>query len=107
MNEIKIPLSVPASKRNEYLKNWRQATAASGSLLLFAGDQKVEHLNDDFFGPNISLEDASPEHLFQIASAAPVGVFATHLGLIAAYGQQYSKIPYLVKMNGRSNSSPE
>jgi fructose-bisphosphate aldolase/6-deoxy-5-ketofructose 1-phosphate synthase len=103
MNEIKIPLSVPASKRNEYLKNWRQATAASGSLLLFAGDQKVEHLNDDFFGPNISLEDASPEHLFQIASAAPVGVFATHLGLIAAYGQQYSKIPYLVKMNGRSN----
>jgi fructose-bisphosphate aldolase/6-deoxy-5-ketofructose 1-phosphate synthase len=103
MNEIKIPLSVPSAKRAEYLKNFKAATASSGSLLLFAGDQKVEHLNDDFFGSNICPEDASPEHLFQIASAAPIGVFATHLGLIASYGQKYSKIPYLVKMNGRSN----
>lgn len=103
MKEIKIPANVPAAKRADYLKNWRQATASSGSLLLFAGDQKVEHLNDDFYGPGISLEDASPEHLFQIAAASPIGVFAAHLGLIAAYGQKYPKIPYLVKMNGRSN----
>lgn len=41
--------------------------------------------------------------MFQIAAAAPIGVFATHLGLIAAYGPKYPKVPYLVKMNGRSN----
>lgn len=101
--EIKIPLSVPVSKYREYRKNWNLATASSGSLLLFAGDQKVEHLNDDFVGSKIALENASPEHLFQIAAAAPIGVFATHLGLIAHYGANYPKIPYLVKLNGRTN----
>jgi fructose-bisphosphate aldolase/6-deoxy-5-ketofructose 1-phosphate synthase len=103
MNEIKIPLSVPASKRADYQKNLRLATAGSGSLFLFAGDQKVEHLNDDFVGAGIAKEDGSPEHLFQIAAASPVGVFATHLGLIASYGHKYPKIPYLIKMNGRTN----
>lgn len=103
MNKIKIPLTVPVSKHRDYVKNWNIATAGSGSLLLFAGDQKVEHQNDDFFGSNIALEDASPEHLFQIASAAPIGVFATHLGLIANYGASYPKVPYLVKLNGKTN----
>lgn len=103
MNEIKIPLSVPASKRADYQKNLRLATAGSGSLFLFAGDQKVEHLNNDFIGSGIAKEDANPEHLFQIASASPIGVFATHLGLVASYGRQYPKVPYLIKMNGRTN----
>lgn len=103
MIEIKIPLSVPSAKHREYRKNWQLATAGSGSLFLFAGDQKVEHLNDDFFGPNIPLENAGPEHLFQIAAVAPIGVFATHLGLIAHYGASYPKVPYLVKLNGRTN----
>lgn len=103
MSEIKIPLSVPTSKQREYRKNFSLATAGSDSLLLFAGDQKVEHLNTDFFGPGITPEDASPEHLFQIAAAAPIGVFATHLGLIAHYGANYPKVPYLVKLNGRTN----
>ena len=103
MNKVKIPLTVPVSKHRDYIKNWNTATASSGSLLLFAGDQKVEHQNNDFFGPNIALEDANPEHLFQIAAASPIGVFATHLGLIAAYGSNYPKIPYLVKLNGRTN----
>lgn len=103
MFEIKIPLTVPPAKQREYRKNLNLATASSGSLLLFAGDQKVEHLNGDFVGAGICPEDASPEHLFQIAAAAPVGVFATHLGLIAHYGASYPKIPYLVKLNGRTN----
>lgn len=103
MLEVKIPLTVPQSKQREYRKNFSLATAGSGSLLLFAGDQKVEHLNSDFVGTGIAKEDASPEHLFQIAAAAPVGVFATHLGLIAHYGATYPKVPYLVKLNGRTN----
>lgn len=105
MLEMKIPLTVPSSKLREYRKNLNLATIGSGSLLLFAGDQKVEHLNDDFVGKGIISEDANPEHLFQIASAAPIGVFATHLGLIAHYGADYPKVPYLVKMNGRTNLS--
>jgi DhnA-type fructose-1,6-bisphosphate aldolase and related enzymes len=105
MLEIKIPLTVPLSKQREYRKNFNLATAGSGSLLLFAGDQKVEHLNNDFSGSGIAKEDGNPEHLFQIAAAAPIGVFATHLGLIAHYGADYPKVPYLVKLNGRTNLS--
>lgn len=105
MLEMKIPLTVPSAKLREYRKNLNLATIGSGSLLLFAGDQKVEHLNDDFVGKGIVSEDASPEHLFQIAAAAPIGVFAAHLGLIAHYGTNYPKVPYLVKMNGRTNLS--
>lgn len=103
MLKIKTPLSVPLSKQREYQKNFDLATAGSGSLLLFAGDQKVEHLNDDFIGKGIVKEDSSPEHLFQIAAASPIGVFATHLGLISHYGASYPKVPYLVKLNGRTN----
>ena len=101
--EIKIPLSVPASKKSEYKHNYSLATGGTGHLMLIAGDQKVEHLNDDFFGAGISKEDASPEHLFKIANATKGALFATHLGLISRYGSDYPHIPYLVKLNGKSN----
>jgi DhnA family fructose-bisphosphate aldolase class Ia len=71
--------------------------------MLFAGDQKTEHLNDDFYGPRIDPQDADPEHLFRIAAQARVGVFATQLGLIARYGSDYRDVPYLVKLNSKSN----
>jgi fructose-bisphosphate aldolase/6-deoxy-5-ketofructose 1-phosphate synthase len=103
MEEMKIPLSVPNDKKGEYNKNYRYLTNGSGRLLLIAGDQKVEHLNDDFFGPGISPEDNNPEHLFKIAAASPGGVLATHLGLISRYGQTYRQIPYIVKINGKTN----
>lgn len=103
MSEIKIPLSVPGSKKLEYKNNYKLATAGTGRLLLIAGDQKVEHLNDDFFGCGITPEDASPEHLFKIAAGTKGGLLATHLGLIAQYGADYHKVPYLVKINGKSN----
>jgi fructose-bisphosphate aldolase/6-deoxy-5-ketofructose 1-phosphate synthase len=103
MSEIKIPLSVPSSKKSEYRHNYELATAGGGNLLLIAGDQKVEHLNDDFMGPGISKEDASPEHLFKIANGTKGALFATHLGLISRYGSDYRRIPYLVKINGKSN----
>jgi len=103
MEEIKIPLSVPNDKKGEYNKNYRYLTNGSGRLLLIAGDQKVEHLNDDFFGSGINSEDNGPEHLFQIAAASRGGVLATHLGLISRYGQTYRQIPYIVKINGKTN----
>lgn len=103
MPEIKIPLSVPSSKKSEYKNNYKLATAGTGYLLLIAGDQKIEHLNDDFFGQGVAKEDASPEHLFKIAAGTKGGLLAAHLGLISQYGPNYPKIPYLVKINGRTN----
>lgn len=101
-----IPADVPEDRTSLFNENFRHVTDGTGRLMLFAGDQKVEHLNTDFFGPGISLEDASPEHLFQIASSARIGVFATQLGLIARYGKAYPEIPYLVKLNAKTNLVP-
>ena len=103
MEKLQIPLSVPKHQLKAYRKNWQLATGKSGRLLLFAGDQKLEHLNDDFFGKGISPEDANPRHLFEIASAIKTGVFAAHLGLIARYGADFKKVNYVVKLNGRTN----
>jgi DhnA family fructose-bisphosphate aldolase class Ia len=106
MSAINLPLSVPASHRDEYKKNYRRLTNDQERLLLIAGDQKVEHLNADFFGAGITPEDNSPEHLFKIAAAARGGVLATHLGLISRYGRDYRHLPYIVKLNGKTNLGP-
>lgn len=102
-SEIIVPLDVPKRVREKYIKNYFDATSGSGRLMLFAGDQKIEHLNADFFGEDIHLDDSNPEHLFRIASKANIGLFATQLGLIARYGMHYRKIPFLVKLNSKTN----
>lgn len=102
-NDILIPLDVPKKERGRYIENYLAITKESGRLMLFAGDQKVEHLNDDFYGPEIDPEDSSPEHLFKIASSSRIGAFATQLGLIARYGMDYSEIPYIVKLDSKTN----
>jgi len=61
-------------------------------MFLFAGDQKVEHLNS-----------IDPEHFFKIANRAPIDAFATQLGLIESYGQDYKDVNYLVKLNSKTN----
>lgn len=103
MKSIKMPLSVPSNKKSEYLRNYRLLTNKSDKLLLIAGDQKVEHLNADFYGPGIAPEDKNPEHLFKIAAASKGGVLATHLGFISRYGRDYRSLPYIVKLNGKTN----
>lgn len=101
--EISIPLDVPKAERGRYVANYSTATKGSGNLMLFAGDQKIEHLNDDFYGEGISIDDAQPEHLFRIASRGKIGVFATQFGLIARYGADYPEVPYLVKLNSKTH----
>lgn len=100
---LKIPGDVPKRARFVYEENYRTITHGRDRLMLFAGDQKVEHLNDDFHGPGISPDDNTPEHLFRIAGTARIGVFATQLGLVARYGADYPSIPYLIKLNSRTN----
>ncbi len=102
-NEIHIPTDVPNGSINEFLSNADEVTLGSGRLMLFAGDQKIEHLNADFYGDGISSDDNDPEHLFKIADNAEIGVFATQLGLISMYGSDYPEVPYLVKLNSKTN----
>ncbi|ACV24477.1 aldolase [Methanocaldococcus fervens] len=101
--DIKVPLTVPESVKKEYISNYLELTKKTGNVMLFAGDQKMEHLNDDFFGEGIAKEDASPEHLFNIASKGKICAFATQLGLIARYGMDYRKVPYIVKINSKTH----
>jgi fructose-bisphosphate aldolase / 6-deoxy-5-ketofructose 1-phosphate synthase len=101
--DVIVPLDVPKAMRETYIKNYMEITRGSGRLMLFAGDQKVEHLNDDFYGEGVPEDDADPEHLFKIASQAKIGVFAAQLGLIAHYGMDYKNVPYLVKVNSKTH----
>ncbi|MGD2091146.1 MAG: aldolase [Candidatus Aminicenantes bacterium] len=102
-NEIHIPGDVPNGSINEFVNNYDLVTHGSGRLMLFAGDQKIEHLNDDFYGEGIHQDDNEPEHLFKIADAAEIGLLATQMGLISMYGGDYPEIPYLVKLNSKTN----
>ncbi len=100
---ISVPLDVPKDEQKTYISNFKTITHDSDRLMLFAGDQKIEHLNDDFYGEGIHEDDHDPEHLFKIAAKAKIGCFATQLGLIARYGADYSSVPYLVKLNSKTH----
>lgn len=102
-NDVMVSLDVPKAAREKYICNYLTIIRESGRLMLFAGDQKVEHLNDDFYGEGIHPDDSDPEHLFRIASRAKIGAFAAQLGLIARYGIDYRDVPYLVKLNSKTN----
>lgn len=103
MSDLIIPVDVPQDKRGDFEKNLKVATHETGRLMLFAGDQKVEHMNNDFYGEGISPDDADADHLFQIASRAKIGVFAAQMGLVARYGGDYKNVPYLIKLNSKTN----
>lgn len=98
-----IPADVPATAEKDYIVNYATITRNTGKLFLFACDQKIEHLNTDFYGENISQDALDPEHMFRIASQAPIGALATHPGLIARYGKKYPTIQYIAKLNATTN----
>ncbi len=102
-DQVRVPADVPAEAREAYIENYLKATRGTGRLMLFACDQKVEHLNDDFYGEGIAEEDAEPEHLFRIGSQGVCGVLAGQRGLIAAYAPDYPDINYLVKINSKTH----
>lgn len=104
--KISVPLTVPEKEKTTYTKNYSAITQNSERLFLFAADQKIEHLNQDFYGPNIPKECNNPEYLFTIASKGRIGAFATHMGLIAQYGQKYKKVNYVIKLNSKTNLIP-
>jgi fructose-bisphosphate aldolase/6-deoxy-5-ketofructose 1-phosphate synthase len=93
-----IPADVPSGKKEQYQENLNTITRNSEHLFLFAGDQKIEHLNADFHD-----NFAHPEHLFKIAQQGDIGAFATQLGLIARYANQYREVNYIVKLNSKTD----
>ena len=102
-DQVRVPADVFGEMREVYVDNYLAATRGTGRLMLFACDQKVEHMNDDFFGEGIAAEDAEPEHLFRIGSQGVCGVLAGQRGLIAQYAADYPDINYLVKMNSKTH----
>ncbi len=102
-DHVRVPADVPADAREAYIDNYLAATRGTGRLMLFACDQKIEHLNDDFYGEGIDLADAEPEHLFRIGSQGVCGVLAGQRGLVAQYAADYPDINYLVKINSKTH----
>jgi class I fructose-bisphosphate aldolase len=104
-----VPADVPDEMVDDYIDNMDAATCGTGRMNLFACDQKIEHLNDDFYdgGKKIPLSSNNPSHLFEVGARAheegTIGVLAGQLGLISAYGRDYPDTPYLVKMNSKSH----
>ncbi|HNW55747.1 MAG TPA: aldolase [bacterium] len=105
-SQINYPADVPKYRRSLFRNNWQLLTKKTGRLLLLAGDQRIEHLNDDFFGPEIDASDNNPEHLLQIAKASNIGAIAVHYGLASRYGETYRRINYVIKLNGKTNLVP-
>lgn len=101
--DVRVPLGVLPECKETYVDNYLAATRGTGRLMLFACDQKIEHLNADFYGEGIDEADANPQHLFEIGSKGCVGVLAAQAGLISLYAQDYPEVNYLVKMNSKTN----
>ncbi|MDR1775899.1 MAG: aldolase [Actinomycetes bacterium] len=101
--DVRVPADVSAEMRDTYISNYLKATRETGRLMLYACDQKVEHLNDDFYGEGIDPADARPLHLFEIADRGVTGILAGQRGLIAAYANDFPDINYLVKMNSKTH----
>jgi class I fructose-bisphosphate aldolase len=105
-DQVRVPADVPAAVRDTYVDNYMKATQGTGRLMLFACDQKVEHLNDDFYGEGIAADDNEPEHLFKIGDQGVIGILAGQRGLVAQYAADYPGINYLVKMNSKTHLVP-
>ena len=103
---INIPADVPHKAEKTYQQNYAAITKKSGKLMLFACDQKIEHLNNDFYGFGIHDDAQYLEHIFNIASHGIIGAFATHLGLIARYAKHFPGLAYIAKLNGKTDLIP-
>jgi len=109
MKSFTIPADVPPSKKELFIKNMQTLYKQTDHLFLFACDQKIEHLHDDFDPDDDDVpEDAiDPEHFFKIGSKGRIGALATQLELIARYAPQYPSIPYIAKLNSKTNLIPQ
>ena len=52
-----IPADVPQACHQKYIQAMNTITKNTDHVLMFAGDQKLEHLHADFYGKNICEQD--------------------------------------------------
>lgn len=86
-----VPADVPRAQRATFEENYNALTRGTEYALLFAADQKIEHLNP-----------INPDDLFVLAASPHLKCLATHPGLIARYAEQYPDVNYVAKVNGKS-----
>ncbi len=108
MKELVIPADVPPRKKDLFAQNMQTISKETDHIFLFSCDQKIEHLHDDFDPDedDIPEEAVDPEHFFKIGSQGRIGAMATQLELIARYAPQYPDIPYVAKLNSKTNLIP-
>lgn len=100
-----VPADVPSSAREQFITHYQRITKNTDRLFLYVVDHKLEHLNDDFNATGLPEQSRAIAHAFSLASMSTIGAFATHLGLIARYGSLFPAIPYIAKVNGKTNAS--
>lgn len=102
--EFIIPADVPRARHYLYLENLRIITKKNlKTMFIFSADQRIEHMHEDFYGEGIALDDNNPHHMFAIANEGFVGAMAAPLGFIAHYALGYTKVPFIAKLNGKTN----
>ena len=79
-DQVKVPVDVAPEARETYIDNYMAATRETGRLMLFACDQKVEHLNGDFYGEGIDPPTSIPS----ICSKSDLRAFAAFWPVSAA-----------------------
>ena len=52
-DQVRVPADVMPESRDEYIANYLKATRGTGRLMLFACDQKIEHLHHSDSGSTI------------------------------------------------------
>ena len=103
---VDSPADVPTRMQETYIENYRILTQNTGRLMMLSCDQKIEHLNNDFFGEHVPRDQKygfGPLHLFDIARNANIGAMAAQCGLIARYGKEYESVNYIAKLNSKTN----
>ncbi|MCL4380609.1 aldolase [Candidatus Dependentiae bacterium] len=102
-NTVFIPGDVPLVAQERFRHNYNRLTRTTQRAIIVAYDHKIEHLNDDFIGPTIPASVNEPEHIFSIVEQAGIGTLATQPGMIARYAMLYPTIPYIAKLNSKTN----
>lgn len=106
ISRIFIPADVPPAMHATFTENMQALTRNTNNIFIFSCDQKIEHLNDDFFGEHIAADALYPEHVFNIASQGSIGAMAVPLGFLTRYGTLFPHVNYIAKLNGKTNVTP-
>ena len=101
-----VPADVPDELIETFIDNMDAATCGTGKMNLFACDQKIEHLNDDFDGGNDIPLSSNDPHLFEIGARAheegTIGVlWSTRTNRTIC--SRLSRYSLLVKLNSKSH----